>query len=203
MAIERKDKEPKEGNSVLESSSRRKAVKTIVGGVTAFAAYNALPAKWGTPLIEQVFLPAHAATSGVTGFFSITSPSLTRIDNEQTGLNLQELLAKVGKSIGDFVVSDAHADDIFVLCVSLTETTMSLSITEGTLCYAATGTPSKGIVLIGYKGIVTLTLTLISTTPDTITVKAHFVETGGPDGAFTWVLDRVNSSCLCEDNRPA
>lgn len=63
MAIERKDKEPKEGNSVLESSSRRKAVKTIVGGVTAFAAYNALPSKWGTPIIEQVFLPAHAATS--------------------------------------------------------------------------------------------------------------------------------------------
>ena len=48
----------------IESKSRRKAVKTIVGGVTAVAAYNALPAKWGTPIIEQVFLPAHAVTSG-------------------------------------------------------------------------------------------------------------------------------------------
>jgi len=49
----------------IESSSRRKAVKTLVGGVTALAAYNLLPAKWGTPVIEQIFLPAHAATSGV------------------------------------------------------------------------------------------------------------------------------------------
>ncbi|BHH84820.1 hypothetical protein [Desulforhopalus sp. 52FAK] len=48
----------------LENTSRRKAVKTIVGGVTALAAYNMMPAKWGTPIIEQVFLPAHAATSG-------------------------------------------------------------------------------------------------------------------------------------------
>jgi hypothetical protein len=48
----------------LENESRRKAVKTIVGGVTVLAAYHTLPVKWGTPIIEQVFLPAHAATSG-------------------------------------------------------------------------------------------------------------------------------------------
>jgi hypothetical protein len=48
----------------IESTSRRKAVKTIVGGVTALAAYNMMPVKWGTPVIEQIFLPAHAATSG-------------------------------------------------------------------------------------------------------------------------------------------
>jgi len=51
-------------NKIIESTSRRKAVKTLVGGVTALAAYNLLPAKWGTPSIESVFLPAHAATSG-------------------------------------------------------------------------------------------------------------------------------------------
>ena len=50
--------------SEIESTSRRKAVKTIVGGVTALAAYNMMPVKWGTPVIEQIFLPAHAATSG-------------------------------------------------------------------------------------------------------------------------------------------
>lgn len=48
----------------IENRSRRKAVKTIVGGVTALAAYNIMPTKWGTPVIEQIFLPAHAATSG-------------------------------------------------------------------------------------------------------------------------------------------
>lgn len=46
--------------------SRRKAVKTIAGGVSAIAAYHVLPSKWSTPIIEQVFLPAHAVTSGGT-----------------------------------------------------------------------------------------------------------------------------------------
>ena len=59
----------------IESTSRRKAVKTLVGGVTAVAAYNALPAKWGTPIIEQVFLPAHAVTSGMAITLALTHNS--------------------------------------------------------------------------------------------------------------------------------
>jgi len=60
----------------IEDAGRRKAVKTIVGGVTAIAAYNVLPSKWGTPIIEQVFLPAHAATSGaVIGSLTVSSSS--------------------------------------------------------------------------------------------------------------------------------
>jgi hypothetical protein len=51
-------------NQETVAVSRRKVVKTIVGGVTAVAAYNMLPAKWGKPIIESVFLPAHATTSG-------------------------------------------------------------------------------------------------------------------------------------------
>jgi hypothetical protein len=62
--IEKRPEEQKENTTILENAGRRKAVKTIVGGVTAIAAYNLLPTKWGTPIIEQVFLPAHAATSG-------------------------------------------------------------------------------------------------------------------------------------------
>ncbi len=70
----------------LESPSRRKAVKTVVGGVTALAAYNLLPAKWGTPYIESVFLPAHAATSATdttataadVSTFQINVTSVTR-----------------------------------------------------------------------------------------------------------------------------
>ncbi len=54
-------------DKIIDSSSRRKAVKAFVGGVTALAAYNLLPAKWGTPYVESVFLPAHAATSGASG----------------------------------------------------------------------------------------------------------------------------------------
>lgn len=53
------------GQSDIENQGRRKIVKNIVFGVSAIAAYNAFPAKWGTPILEQVFLPAHAQTSAV------------------------------------------------------------------------------------------------------------------------------------------
>lgn len=56
----------KEASNSPENSGRRKAVKTIVSGVTALAAYNMLPVRWDTPIIEQVFLPAHAETSGAS-----------------------------------------------------------------------------------------------------------------------------------------
>lgn len=49
----------------IENRSRRRAVKTLVGGVSALAAYHTLPVNWSTPIIEQVFLPAHAQTSGI------------------------------------------------------------------------------------------------------------------------------------------
>lgn len=53
-----------EQTTVEVDQGRRKAVKVIVGGMTAMAAYHVLPEKWGVPVIEQVFLPAHAAASG-------------------------------------------------------------------------------------------------------------------------------------------
>ncbi len=62
--------------AALENSGRRKVVKTIVGGVTAIAAYNVLPVRWGTPIIESVFLPAHAATSG-----EVESPTTSTPDS--------------------------------------------------------------------------------------------------------------------------
>ena len=58
------------GNDTADKSNsdtkitRRKAVKTIAGGITALAAYHTLPAKWEKPILESIFLPAHAQTSG-------------------------------------------------------------------------------------------------------------------------------------------
>ncbi len=49
----------------VTDKGRRKAIKALVGGVSAITAYHAFPTKWGTPIVEQIFLPAHAATSGV------------------------------------------------------------------------------------------------------------------------------------------
>jgi hypothetical protein len=55
-----------EANTISEKQkiSRRKVVKTIAGSIGAFAAYHTLPVNWSKPIIEQVFLPAHAQTSG-------------------------------------------------------------------------------------------------------------------------------------------
>ncbi len=57
-----------EGTRTLnpEDPSRRKMVKALVGGVTVLAAYHTLPTNWSKPLISQISLPAHAATSGTT-----------------------------------------------------------------------------------------------------------------------------------------
>jgi len=56
--------EKQEEKRTIDSPSRRKAVKTLAAGAGALAAYHTLPVNWSTPIIEQVFLPAHAQTSG-------------------------------------------------------------------------------------------------------------------------------------------
>lgn len=56
----------KDKQQAIESTDRRQVIKKAVSGAAALAAYNMFPSKWGKPVIEQVFLPAHAATSGVS-----------------------------------------------------------------------------------------------------------------------------------------
>ncbi len=62
MVADQSNKKQQNLNPV--NPSRRKAVKTIVAGTGAIAAYNAFPTHWSKPIIDQVFLPAHAQTSG-------------------------------------------------------------------------------------------------------------------------------------------
>lgn len=68
----------------IENRQRRQTVKTIITGVTALAAYNALPVKWSVPIVESICLPAHAATSGTSlhAPCSITLISGSRNSNE-------------------------------------------------------------------------------------------------------------------------
>lgn len=70
--------------SQIDSSSRRKAVKTLVGGVSALAAYHVLPTRWSKPFVEQIMLPAHAGTSGcsLSDPCSVSVTSGTTLDNE-------------------------------------------------------------------------------------------------------------------------
>lgn len=47
-----------------ESPNRRKAVKKLVVGAGLLAGYSVLPGEWTKPIVGQMALPAHAATSG-------------------------------------------------------------------------------------------------------------------------------------------
>lgn len=47
-----------------ESHERRKAIKKITVGVGAVVGCSVLPEKWISPVVSQIALPAHAATSG-------------------------------------------------------------------------------------------------------------------------------------------
>ncbi len=63
MTDHKKDTPPQ---SDPKSSERRKAIKKISIGIGAIAGISALPEKWTRPVIGQIILPAHAATSAVT-----------------------------------------------------------------------------------------------------------------------------------------
>lgn len=66
MTETKKSDQEKEIDVAIENPNRRKVVKGLAAGAGALAAYHALPVNWSTPIIEQVFLPAHAQTSGVS-----------------------------------------------------------------------------------------------------------------------------------------
>lgn len=51
--------------SVPEGQDRRKVIKKIVAGAGVLAGYSVLPDKWIRPIVGQIILPAHAATSAV------------------------------------------------------------------------------------------------------------------------------------------
>lgn len=50
--------------NVPESQDRRKVMKKIVAGVGVLAGCSVLPEQWTRPIVGQIVLPAHAATSG-------------------------------------------------------------------------------------------------------------------------------------------
>jgi len=159
----------------IENAGRRKAVKTIVGGVAAVAAYNVLPSKWGTPIIEQIFLPAHAATSGGPIYYSYISGRFTGIEPEN---NFMEMIADAGEAVSNFIVSEARAkpmpsagDYSWYVSVIGDKTTVSSSL-EG-MCIEGTGSSSAVGSVIDLKGrdIGAINATVTENTGNTITME--------------------------------
>jgi len=78
MTETKKTDQEKATDGVIEDRTRRKVVKGLAAGAGALAAYHTFPVNWSTPIIEQIFLPAHAQTSGVSpgGAISCTIENL-------------------------------------------------------------------------------------------------------------------------------
>lgn len=106
----------------LQNPSRRKIVKTLVIGAGTLAAYHTLPTNWSKPIVEQIFLPAHAATSGAgsTSQCSITEVSLNGsihrllvfgyISPPKAGENVR--VDAIGHQISGGVVDGGHATTV-------------------------------------------------------------------------------------------
>ncbi len=49
-----------------QNQGRRTALRKLLVGAGALTAYQMLPTKWTRPVIDQIVLPAHAGTSGIS-----------------------------------------------------------------------------------------------------------------------------------------
>ncbi|PHR26244.1 MAG: hypothetical protein COA36_12575 [Desulfotalea sp.] len=187
---------------IIEDKNRRRVVKGIVCGLTAFTAYNVLPSKWGTPIIEQVFLPAHAATSGVllSGNFSGTgSISLVSIGKRQSP---NGLVAQIGTSIGSFFVSELHAaeveefSDVVDCCTSVEGELITYYLTIGRdPCEAFSG-PVAGVATHTVSFDSKITAEIIEKGQESIRIRVTLFSE--PDHSYTMTLNLSRSAGVCE-----
>ena len=125
----------------LKSVSRRKAVKQLVGGVSALAAYNMLPVKWETPIIEQIFLPAHAAVSGIT----LSDPCTAELvsGNQESSIDVIRVAGFVTPPVGGLEVT--------IVATPNGGSGGPVTVTTST---GSDGTYSAEITMVGGPGIV-------------------------------------------------
>ncbi len=125
----------------LKSVSRRKAVKQIVGGVSALAAYNMLPVKWETPIIEQIFLPAHAAVSGIT----LSDPCTAELvsGNQESSIDVIR--------VSGFVTPPVGGLEVTIVGTPNGGSGGPVTVTTST---ASDGTYSAEVTMVGGPGII-------------------------------------------------
>ncbi len=97
--------------------------------LTTVAAYNLLSTKWGTPIIESVFLPAHAQTSGDTTADTSDITETWTLDDDD-GCNGPITFSADGTFTGS---SDCYGDQSGTYFVSGNSVTLSLSEEPGTI----------------------------------------------------------------------
>lgn len=172
-------------NDTTIDGGRRKAIKKIAVGVGVLAGFSLLPEKWTTPIIGQIVLPAHAQTSGaVNGNFLGSAPFVTSVDRKG---QLGESIAKIGTSIADFIVADAHAIINFSdVCVNLLGDIATLTLNRA---YQGIGSVSGGVTLTAYGDTFSAVISILPN--DSVGVDIS-------RGSLHWVgtLTRSSSSCV-------
>ncbi|SDP41634.1 hypothetical protein [Desulforhopalus singaporensis] len=140
--MENKRREVQKDESAARS--RRTVVKSLVGGVAAFAAYHVLPTNWSKPVIEQIVVPAHAATSGVTLHDPCTVTYLESVDPGNDAFNVFGYVSPptAGLTVNVSITSSITATSTTVDTNTGTTTTQadgtfSLDITVGSALGAA------------------------------------------------------------------
>ncbi len=116
------DQKKDSASNTPKNQDRRQAIKKIAVGVGVLAGYSVLPNKWTQPIVGQIALPAHAATSAASVASTETTAASTGAAKTQV-FTLQTLagnnkrfvwLDKTGSAYGGKVVFD------FGSCGSLT-----------------------------------------------------------------------------------
>lgn len=64
-----------------QNKSRRTALRNLLVGAGALTAYKVLPSTWTQPIVDQIVLPAHAGTSGIT----LNDPCSVMVTSGTTG----------------------------------------------------------------------------------------------------------------------
>lgn len=140
-----------------KNPSRRRAVKAIAGSVGALTAYHVLPAKWETPIIEQIFLPAHAAVSGI----ALSDPCTAELVSGN-----QESSIDVVRASG-FVTPPVGGLEITIVATPNGGSGRPVSTATST---ASDGTFSVEVTMIGGPGIIGVGVT---TTVANVNGAAH------------------------------
>lgn len=130
--------------NVPESQERRTAMKKIAVGVGVLAGYSVLPEKWTQPIVGQISLPAHAATSGVM----INDPcTVTLLSGDQSS-------ATVTIRVDGFVTPPtANLPTTIVAQGTVTATTATTA--DGTFTADLTISGGPGITLVSVVTTVT------------------------------------------------
>jgi len=184
---------PLEAESNQESetrlvSSRRKALKKIAVGGTIAAGASALPPRWTKPIIDKVFVPAHAQTSPPPA----TTAAPTPTQAPATTQPIQTLFYR-GTFELQFAAPPPPSEDI-TLCASITGD--SATVNNETAGASGTGTVSGGVTILApFDNRFEITFVSVDNNAAVVTVERFLGSAGTLTSSGTGTLNNQAQPC--------